>query len=692
VTFRIGIDVGGTFTDFVLLDSLSGRLDYHKQPSTPHDPAEAIGKGAAALIAKTGIDPARIELVSHGTTIPLNAVLQRNGARLGVVVSVGNRDILEIARLKMADAFDFFAQPEKPLATREQVVEISARLDANGRVVMAPTGADFDRVAKQLRELDVEAVAVVLLNAYANVSFEISIAHELAGRLQVPVSASADIWAEIGEYERAMIAVMNTYVAPIMRRYYGRLEANFRAQSINAPVSITTSNGGSLDIATAYDRPIDSILSGPASGVVAAIDAGRRANIRRIVTFDMGGTSADIAVAVGDQPEITTRSALGELPLILPAVNVSAIGAGGGSIIRVDSSGFLKVGPSSAGAVPGPACFGKGGTEATITDCYLVCGFLDPERFGDGLLRLSTLQAVLALQKIGNALGYMGSDIAKQAADAALRIASSMMATEVRKMLARSGADPADFTLLPFGGAGPTHAALLAAEAGIHRILIPPRPGIFCALGAAVANLRRDFVASCRLSIGVCDHADRTVFERTLARLEETAASWAATVGGRAQHWHRQISAEVRYPDQAFDLTITLADVAPDCDTDSLVDRLAAAFHADHMRLYGFNEPESRIEINRIALSAIGVASSITFRTEPAKRKVERSRRALFINGRRYEARIIGRDGILQGESFDGPTVIEQTDTTVLIPPGWRGERLACGSILMTRIESDEKP
>jgi N-methylhydantoinase A len=271
VTFRIGIDVGGTFTDFVLLDSLSGRLDYHKQPSTPHDPAEAIGKGAAALIAKTGIDPARIELVSHGTTIPLNAVLQRNGARLGVVVSVGNRDILEIARLKMADAFDFFAQPEKPLATREQVVEISARLDANGRVVMAPTGADFDRVAKQLRELDVEAVAVVLLNAYANVSFEISIAHELAGRLQVPVSASADIWAEIGEYERAMIAVMNTYVAPIMRRYYGRLEANFRAQSINAPVSITTSNGGSLDIATAYDRPIDSILSGPASTWVAPL-------------------------------------------------------------------------------------------------------------------------------------------------------------------------------------------------------------------------------------------------------------------------------------------------------------------------------------------------------------------------------------------------------------------------------------
>ncbi|MDB5367798.1 MAG: hydantoinase/oxoprolinase N-terminal region family protein [Rhodospirillales bacterium] len=679
MSLRLGIDVGGTFTDFVLLDRVTGRLDYHKQPSTPHDPAAAIEAGAAALLAQAGVPPSAVELVVHGTTISLNAILQRRGAPIALVVSPGNRDILEIARVRMADPYGFFALPEAPLAPRDRVLEIGARLDRDGTPVQTPSADDYARTASQLAALGVESVALVLLNAYANPGFEQQVAHELGARLDIPVVASTEIWCEIREYERAMVAVMNAYVTPIMRGYYERLQRNLASLSIVAPVSITTSNGGSVDLGTAYERPIDSTLSGPASGVVAAIETARRAGIDAIVTFDMGGTSADIAVATGDAPEITTRSALGEIPLILPVVNVSAIGAGGGSILRVDRAGFLKVGPTSAGAVPGPACFGQGGADATITDCYLLCGLLDPARFAGGRMALSRDLAARALYEVGSKLGFTGTDIAERAADAALRVASSMMATEMRKMLARRGSGPAEFTLVPYGGAGPTHAALLAEEAGFDRILVAPRPGIFCALGAAVANLRRDFVRSCRLSFDAAGQgSDETQLGSILDALLAEADRWTASVGNRAQGWRVEIATDMRYPDQAFDLTIAAKDFVRG---ERLARRLASSFHREHARLYDFNEPGSEVEVSRIVLSVIGALPQAPVRAEPGMPSAALPSREIFLNGAWHAAQVMARDALRM--TLHGPAIVEQADTTIVVPRGWTASVIEDGSLML---------
>ncbi len=680
MTLRMGIDVGGTFTDFVLLDPDTGRMDFHKQPSVPSEPARAITEGIDALVAAGLLDPAELDLVVHGTTLALNAVLQRRGATLGLVVSRGNEDILQIGRVRMADSYDFFALPEMPLVQREAVAGISARLSVDGAVISQPSEAELDDAAALMTRLGVDSVAIVLLNAPSNPQFEIDIANALRRRLTVPVSASVEIWAETREYERATVTAMNGFVTPIMQRYYDQLKANLADRSIMVPVSITSSNGGSVDIATAYERPIDSMLSGPASGVVAAMEIRRRTGLDRIVTFDMGGTSADIAVIEDDVAAMTSRTMIGELPLILPVVAVGAIGAGGGSIITVDEAGLLKVGPASAGAIPGPACFGKGGTAPTITDCYLACGYFEAGYFAGGQLSLDPALSDAALQGLADRLGFTGKAGIQRVASAALRVASSMMGTEVRKAVARQGGDPADFALLPYGGAGATHAALLAGEAGISRILVPARPGTFCALGAVVADLRRDFVRSTSLLLGA-DPANELAM--IIDDLVELADAWRQGVINRAQSWSLSITADLRYPDQAFDLTLRLPDYQPGT---AIEDTLIARFHAEHLRLYGFNEEHNRVELRRIVMSAIGrLPEVVTTSSAGASLPAPTTRRVWFGDGW-CEAQVVSR---ASGDMapLRGPAIINQSDTTILVPPGWTARPVTGDNLMLERSE-----
>jgi N-methylhydantoinase A len=683
--YRIGIDVGGTFTDFVLLDPASGRLVHHKEPSTPHDPSAAVESGIAALLARAGAVASSVGRIAHGTTIGLNAILQRRGARVGVVTAEGNGDLLEIGRVRMSDPYGFFALPETPLARRDHVFEIPARVGSNGAVERTPDAADYDRVAASLLVAEVDAVCVVILNAYLNPAFEESVADGLAARMAgTPVAASTSIWSEAREYERGVVAVMNAFIAPLMHRYYQRLEQHFTAGGFVAPISITTSNGGAIDLDTAYRRPVDSILSGPASGVVAAIDAARRAGIANIVTFDMGGTSADIAIADGAAPEITTQTMLGETPLMLPVVNVGAIGAGGGSIVQVGADGVLKVGPASAGADPGPACYGRGGVRATITDCYLLLGLLDADNFLEGRLRLSVAAARAALAPLAARLGYDGVDAPERAADAALRVASSMMATEVRKSLARRGADPAAFTLVPYGGAGPTHAALLAAEAGIDSILVAPSPGTFCALGAAVSNLRRDYVQSVRLTLDcVPSPAQEDRLRRLVERSLAEARDWMAGTASRVERWQLDISADLHYPLQAFDLTVTARDFN---GTDALGAALLALFHEAHQSIYAFSDPSSPVELGRIVLSAVGVLPHAEIHRAAAALPKAQSRRRVRLNGVSSDFRVVQRTDPALSGGFAEPLIVEQADTTIVVPPGWRTATTASGSLLLTKI------
>jgi N-methylhydantoinase A len=636
----IGIDVGGTFTDFVLAQP--GRVVHHKEPSTPHDPAAAVISGLTALLRT--VDPSEITGVTHGTTIGLNAIIQRRGARLALAVTEGYRDLLEIGRGRMP-SFDLYAGREAVLVPRDRVTEIAARLRSDGAPAVVPDSQELDRVAAALA--DAEAAALTILHAHLNPEFEAEIAARLSERAGIPVAASATVWPEVREYERTLVALLNASITPLMRDYLTRLETGIRDVGITAPVHIAASNGGSVGIASAVRRPIETVLSGPSSGVTAAV---RLARGRNIITFDMGGTSSDIAVAANGEPELATHTTIGGLPLILPVVAVSAIGAGGGSIVSVDDHGFLTVGPDSAGADPGPAAYGRGGTRPTVTDCYLACGFIDPERFLGGRLTLDGSAARAALGSVDPS--------------AALQVATAGMATSLRKLLAQRGLDPADFTLVPYGGAGPVHAAMLAAEAGISSMLIPPTAATFCAQGAAAADLRRDFARSVRRPVS-------SGFGEVLESLREQALDWAASEGGAAPEL--AISADMSYVGQAYELRVPLPDPLA----------AAEAFGAEHERLYGFRDEGATIRLGTVRLAATVRRPPLPVPAVPPTEgpPVPRGAREIVVMGKKWMATVYGRDDLRAGDVLDGPAIVEQDDTTVLIPSSWRASVDETGSL-----------
>ncbi|WP_237110305.1 hydantoinase/oxoprolinase family protein, partial [Nonomuraea sp. MG754425] len=565
MTARIGIDVGGTFTDLVAAVPDRGLVVHHKEPSTPADPSLAVADGLAAILERAGLRPEQVAGLTHGTTIGLNAIIQRRGARIALVVTEGYRDLLEIGRSRMPSSFDLYAGKEEPLVPRNRIVEIPARLGPGGEPVRVPGPADLDRVAARLRAVGADAAAVVVLHGYTDPAFEEGVAASLRERLPgLPVTASATVWPEVREYERALVACLNAYIQPLMDAYFTRLERRVRELGVAAPIFISASNGGSMSLRSAAERPIETVLSGPAAGVAAAARLAREAEIGGIVTFDMGGTSSDIAVTVGGAPELATHTTVGGLPLILPVVAVNAIGAGGGSVVWADGQGVLKVGPASAGADPGPVAYGRGGERPTVTDCYLVTGLIDPATFLGGRMRLDAAAATKALSSItlagsgteadpaangGDTVRASGADAdqagrgeadqasgadagrtansgdAEEVAAGALRVATAGMATELQKIMAQRGLDPRRFTLVPFGGAGPTHAAMLAGEVGITHIVVPPTAATFCALGAAGADLRRDFARSLRRTL---DGTGAARLSEVLAELSDQARDWLA--------------------------------------------------------------------------------------------------------------------------------------------------------------------
>ncbi|MEM8665277.1 MAG: hydantoinase/oxoprolinase family protein, partial [Pseudomonadota bacterium] len=576
--YRIGIDVGGTFTDFVIARTDGASLAVHKEPSVPDDPSLAVERGTSALIEKLGVLPGEIELVVHGTTLALNAIIQRRGAKVALVVSSGNRDIMEIARARMPNSYDFTAGREPPLVPRESVFEVSARGLADGSVLTEADPEELAALAERISAEGHEAVAVMLLNSYRAPALEKRVAEGLAQHLTIPVTPSAEIWPEIREYERALVTSLNAFVAPAMDAYFETLERRFRTLGVTAPIYITGNNGGTVSIATGRARPIETVLSGPASGVLAAT---RVADEAQLLTFDMGGTSTDISVAIGGALDFTNTSMIGDYPLMLPVVAVNAIGAGGGSIVWVDAQGLLKVGPESAGADPGPVAYGRGGTRPTMTDCYVVLGILEPDRFLGGRMRLDADAARAALEEIGEKTGLGG---AADVAAAAVRVATAKMATELRKLLAQKGHDPRRFTVAAFGGAGPTHANWLAEEARLDAVLVPRLPGTFCALGAILADVRRDYVRAVRLTIDETGEGWPTI-DAALQELEAEARAFIAEEGALIGAHSLCLVADMRYPAQAFELAISV----PDYNRGSLdAAGLIALYNAEHDRLYGF--------------------------------------------------------------------------------------------------------
>jgi N-methylhydantoinase A len=675
----IGIDVGGTFTDFVAVMP-DGSLLFHKQPSTPDDPSLAVSEGLGTLLGRhTALEGGTIRIV-HGTTLALNAILQHKVADVALVVSRGHRDVLEIGRAKLRTPYNIHLNKEQPVVPRRHIFELDARIAADGSILGQPDAAAIDALTATIAASGVGAVAIMLLNSYVSPALEAEVAEAIRARLpDLPVTCSAEIWPEMREFERAVVACINAQIHPLMEDYLAQLGARVE-RATRAVLQLTSSSGGMLGLASANQRPIDTVLSGPASGATAAAKLCKAAGMKAALSFDMGGTSADIAIVTDGEVEFTTSARIGDLPLMMPVVGVSSIGAGGGSIVSVDAYGVIKVGPESAGARPGPVAYGLGGTQPTVTDCYLVLGFIDPDRFLGGTMPLDADRATRALAEVATRLGL---PTATHAAEAALRVATVRMASELFKLLAQKGYEPSGHVLIPFGGAGPTHAVMLAEEAALAGVTVPTAAAIFCALGAAVADLRRDFVRSLG-KVRLASLTDR--LWANWQELEVHAQQWldgegVPIIGRRLVH-----AIDMQYAGQSFSLTVPIpAMVRAACDLNGVM----RAFHQAHEAIYGFREPDHAIEAITQRLSIIGEVPKADLPDLAPGAIAPRSRgvRPVFHAGAWIDAHIYRREDLGAGAAIAGPAVIEQDDTTVWMPQGWSLTADRLGLLVLTRSD-----
>ncbi|HZU16183.1 MAG TPA: hydantoinase/oxoprolinase family protein [Candidatus Dormibacteraeota bacterium] len=660
----VGADVGGTFTDFVVCDEAGG-LTAFKVPSSAA-PEEAVIEGFRRLLAD---GPREVARFSHGTTVALNTLLQRSGARVGLIVTRGFRDVLQLRRLRLEGAPGFHVRRPRPLVPRRDIREVGGRLLFDGTEIRPLEESEVVAAAEQLVAAGCESIAVSFLHAYRNPAHERRAAAAIRRRFPgMVVAASSEVWPQQREYERTEVTVIDAHLAPVLRRYYGRLAEALAGLGVTTTVLATKSSGGVMTAAAAARRPVETLLSGPASGVVAAAHLGRTAGLERLVAFDMGGTSADIGLVVGGAVHTTTEASVGEFPVVMPAVDVSSVGAGGGSVATVDPSGLLKVGPRSAGSEPGPACYGRGGTEATVTDAYVTLGILD--RLLGGEMELDAEAARHACGRLGERLGTGPEG----AAEAILQVATATMYARLLPLMARRGADPREFALLAYGGAGPTHAFRLAREAGFRRIVIPPSPGTFCALGCLLADLRADFVTTVYADL---DRMPETRLLEVFGDLRREARAWVAEQGVEVDQVRVWLSADLRQGGQSYEIPVDI----PGEPTAGLRERVREAFFAAYDRVYGDPDRSGRVEIVNARVHVLA-STPRPVPTWTGDGDRAEGRRRLHHAGVELEARVCARAGLLPGERVSGPAVITEYGTTTFVPPGALVEVDAAGNLL----------
>ena len=676
-THVVGVDVGGTFTDLIAYGK-DGTLHSAKVPSIPGEQ----WRGVLDALASLGIAPGSIGAFVHGTTIATNALLERKGARTGLVTTEGFRDLLEIGkgRRLVGGLFDPEWQRPAPLVPRDRRFEVPERLAADGRVVRSLDGFDFDALAAVLAEKGVEAIAVALVHSYLDRGHERTAAGALASRLGgVPISESAALTPERGEFERTSTAVLNAYLTPVMRRYLGALEAALLDGGITAPVNIMGSNGGAMTLGAAAERCAATFLSGPVGGVTGAVRVAERAGAGDVITFDMGGTSTDVALVHDLAPRMSHDNRIDAFPLKMPQLDIHTIGAGGGSIVWIQPDGTLAVGPRSAGAVPGPACYGRGGTEPTVSDANLLLGRLPVGRSLAGGLVLDAGQARTAFEALAARRGGGGGGgDAVELASAALGIAVAKMAGAVREVSVHRGFDPRDFTLLGFGGAGPMHAMPVAEELGVTRVMVPRFPGHLSALGQMLADLRRDAVDAwggrvSELSVHELRARAQGMRERGAAALETDGVD-------RSRHRH-SVTLDVRHVGQSFTLPIPWSledeDWAP----------LRAAFDARHEETFGYADPGNDIEIVNVRLVSVAEVykPALDFAARgPARDPVVERRPVWF--GEWRETAVIDRESLPAGSRIQGPAILEEPGGTTVAPPDWTIEVDPTGALMCTGI------
>ena len=656
MALRVGIDVGGTFTDLFLHDSESGRFWIGKTPSTPQDQSIGVLEGIRQ-IAETAATPAgRIEQILHGTTVATNAVLEGKGARVGLVITEGWSQLLHLAESwTPGPLFGFFSyEKPDPLVDYEDIREVPERMDAQGQVLKQLDEGAARQAVRELRDAGVEAITICLLNSYANGDHERRIKavalEELAGT-RIPVSISVEITPEFREYERATTTVMNSYVGPILQRYLGNLEAQLIAGEVHAPVHVVRSDGGLMSVSAAREHPVQTVLSGPSGGVNGAAFVAHRAGYDHILTFDMGGTSTDVAVSTGGEPTVTRETRVGAFPVRAPSVDVETIGAGGGSIANVSAvTGALRVGPQSAGAAPGPAAYARGGTLPTVTDANVVLGHLPPSLLG-GKMTLDVEAARRAVQTVADELGV---DVTR-AAEGIVAIVNENMLGALRVVTVQKGLDPKDFALVSFGGAGGLHANALAVALGCYPVIVPREPGVLSALGFIVADIRNEFGTT---FISTTERTTMAEVQQVFSELGAQARGWLAGEGVAESDQAVSFMADMRYYRQGFELPV---DFAGATSLDDLADR----FRAIHDRLYGFGLPGA-VELVNLRARAVGRVT----KPELAASEAGGSDSSAARTGEHLGVPLYERDLLKPGMVLRGKAIVTQFDATTLILPG----------------------
>ena len=671
---RVGADIGGTFTDLVLLKP-DGTYVVRKVSTTVDDFSRGIASGLSELLADEDLSPSAVAEIVHGTTVATNAILENKGVKTALVTTKGFRDMLELRRLRFPDLFSLNYQPPETLVPRRRRFEVEERVLSDGSSRVPLSEESLSEVLDKLEETGPEAVAICLLHSYVNPAHEERVTAAIRDRFpKTYVSASVEILPEIREYERTSTTVINSYIGPIVSNYLESMRTRLDAEKIDAPVSVMQSNGGIMSATAARRAPANIIESGPAAGVVAAHRLAGRLNLTDVITFDMGGTTAKASLIEDGQRSLTTEYEVGAgislssrlvkgrgHALKLPVIDIAEVGAGGGSIVRVDAGGSLRVGPESAGAFPGPACYRLGGTDATVTDANVALGYINPAAIAGGTVEVDIAAASEALTKA--AAGPLGLDVS-EAAYGVYAVANTTMIRAIKSVTTYRGRDPRDFSLMAFGGSGPIHAVEIARSLGIGRVIIPNAPGVFSAIGLIEAApeyaFSRTLIADpVKTTEGEIAAAFEALESASMARLLEEGLE--IETGGQ---WTR--TADLRYRGQAHELTVS-ADVDAGSD---LPEAIVERFHQEHERTYGrraSDEPVDLVTIRstyKLDTAEVVPVSSVTGSSEQSVRQAYFGKEAGFL-----PTPVISRSA-LSSEFTDGPLIVEEYDSTTVVPPG----------------------
>lgn len=692
---RIGVDVGGTFTD-VVLALPDGRIHVNKTTTTPADPGEGVAAGVAAVLAGSGLDPAQVAEVVHGTTVASNTILQKVGARTGLLTTAGFRDVLEIGRIRTPGMFDMAWKKPDPLVPRRWRLEAAERIAADGAVVRPLDEAGVRAAAATFLAEGVEAVAICFINSYVNDAHErraAALLREAAPGLLV--TASFEVLPEIKEYERTSTAVVNAYLLPAMRGYLSRLAERLAAIGVMAPVQVMASNGGMIGIGTARDRPVFAVGSGPAGGVAGAARLGPAIGAPDLIVFDMGGTTAKAAIVEAGEPQVVTEYEFRDgistpsrftkgagYMLKVPTIDIAEVGSGGGSMARIDAGGLLVVGPESAGGDPGPACYGRGTQNPTVTDANMVLGYLNPRALAGGSLAVDAALSVAAVEaKVAKPLGLTVED----AAHGIRQVANVNMARAIRAVTVERGKDPRDLALMAFGGGGPLHAVDVAKLLGIRRVMVSPVSGVFSAAGMLAAEAVHEFVRPLLAPLADVDVAQANA---ALAAMAVDGRAALANEGYGEGAVQLRYAADIRYLGQSSQLTVPM----PSGEHDAAA--LHAAFETLYRETFGYVATGEPVELVNLRLSAIGTAATrLDFGAldldaralagESGERMVSFARGAP-----RVATKLVPRAAVAAGP-VAGPAIIESYDTTIVVPPGCVARTAGCGCIAIEMEDTD---